>query len=205
MWQLCDQASRPAGTPAIFWVHADRLGTAQKMTDATGAVVEENLPEAGRIAMQPGNARLLREMLTSVTEEGGTGTSAAIPGVRVAVKTGTAQKANESRRGYDDSRWVSSFIGFAPANQPRLVITVVIDEPQMSHAGGEIAAPLFRRVMEQSLRYLGALPATARTAAEPAPRGASSSSAPSCRFCRKRLTAAADYRNRGSSHYPQWR
>jgi cell division protein FtsI (penicillin-binding protein 3) len=140
-----------------------------RVTDATGAVVEENLPEAGRVAMQPGNARLLREMLTSVTEEGGTGTSAAIPGVRVAGKTGTAQKANESRRGYDDSRWVSSFIGFAPANQPRLVITVVIDEPQMSHAGGEIAAPLFRRVMEQSLRYLGALPATARTAAEPAP------------------------------------
>ncbi len=109
-----------------------------RVTDATGAVVEENLPEAGRIAMQPGNARLLREMLTSVTEEGGTGTSAAIPGVRVAGKTGTAQKANESRRGYDDSRWVSSFIGFAPANQPRLVITVVIDEPQMSvHSGGE--------------------------------------------------------------------
>lgn len=153
-----------------------------RVTDATGAVVEEHLPEAGRIAMQPANARLLSEMLTSVTEEGGTGTSAAIPGVRVAGKTGTAQKANETRRGYDDSRWVSSFIGFAPASQARLVITVIIDEPQMSHSGGEIAAPLFRRVMEQSLRYLGALPASARPtvaaprspqpAAQPAPQPA---------------------------------
>lgn len=140
-----------------------------RVTDPIGAVVEENLPDAGRTAMQPANARLLAEMLTSVTEEGGTGTAAAISGVRVAGKTGTAQKANQRSRGYDDSRWVSSFIGFAPASHPRLVVTVIIDEPQMSHAGGEIAAPLFRRVMEQSLRYLGALPGAPRVTERPLP------------------------------------
>lgn len=133
-----------------------------RVTDATGALVEENTPDPGRPAMQPSNARLLGEMLTSVTEDNGTGIEAAIPGVRVAGKTGTAQKANERARGYDDDRWVSSFIGFAPAERPRLVITVVIDEPQVAHSGGSVAAPVFRRVMEQSLRYLGALPSVQR-------------------------------------------
>lgn len=133
-----------------------------RISDPTGEIVEEHAPDAGRPAMQPAVARLLSEMLTTVTEEGGTGTEAAIPGVRVAGKTGTAQKANEHARGYDATRWVSSFIGFAPADHPRLAITVVIDEPQLVHAGGAVAAPLFRRVMEQSLRYLGALPTQAR-------------------------------------------
>ncbi|MEZ4407457.1 MAG: penicillin-binding transpeptidase domain-containing protein [Polyangiales bacterium] len=144
-----------------------------RVLDATGALVEENVPDAGRAALQPATARLLSDMLTAVTEPGGTGTEAAIPGVRVAGKTGTAQKARERGRGYDNQRWVSSFIGFAPANRPRLVVTVVIDEPQDAHAGGAIAAPLFRRVMEQSLRYLGALPATSTAAVvppTPAPR-----------------------------------
>lgn len=129
-----------------------------RISDATGALVEEYAPDAGRPAINPRIARLLAEMLTTVTEEGGTGVDASIPGVRVAGKTGTAQKAREHGRGYDDQRWTSSFIGFAPAERPALVITVVIDEPQNSHAGGAVAAPLFRRVMEQSLRYLGRLP-----------------------------------------------
>lgn len=129
-----------------------------RITDATGALVEDHPPGEGRTVMRPETARLLAEMLTAVTEEGGTGTEAAIPGVRVAGKTGTAQKANEHARGYDPNRWVSSFVGFAPAERPRLSITVIIDEPQMLHSGAAIAAPVFRRVMEQSLRYLGALP-----------------------------------------------
>lgn len=129
-----------------------------RVTDATGALMQDNAPDAGRPAMRPDIARLLAEYLTSVTEDQGTGTEAAIPGVRVAGKTGTAQKAREHAHGYDDQRWVSSFIGFAPAERPRLVVTVVIDEPQIAHAGGAVAAPVFRRVMEQGLRYLGALP-----------------------------------------------
>jgi cell division protein FtsI (penicillin-binding protein 3) len=131
----------------------------RRITDATGALVEEQPPDPGRPALRPGMARLLAEMLTAVTEPGGTGIEAAIPGVPVAGKTGTAQKANIHGRGYDDSRWTSSFIGFVPADHPRLVITVVIDEPQPAHSGGAVAAPVFRRIAEDSLRYLGALPA----------------------------------------------
>src|SRR5262249_5407452 len=116
-------------------------------------------PDAGHQALDPRVSRLLAEMLTTVTEEGGTGVDAAIPGVRVAGKTGTAQKANEHGRGYDETRWTASFVGFVPADHPALVMTVVIDEPQIAHQGGTVAAPLFRRVAEQSLRYLGRLPA----------------------------------------------
>ena len=130
-----------------------------RITDPTGALVEDHPPGEGRAVMRPESARLLSEMLTAVTEEGGTGVEAAIPGVHVAGKTGTAQKANLHARGYDPDRWVSSFVGFAPAERPRLAITVIIDEPHMVHSGAAIAGPVFRRVMEQSLRYLGALPA----------------------------------------------
>ena len=135
-----------------------------RVADATGGLVEEHSADPGRPAMAGATARLLAEMLTSVTEEGGTGVDAAIPGVTVAGKTGTAQKANEHGRGYDDDRWVASFIGFAPADHPAVVVTVVIDEPHIAHQGGHVAAPLFRRVTEQSLRYLGRLPAQPGTA-----------------------------------------
>lgn len=128
-----------------------------RVHDATGALVEEHVPDAGRVAMDPRVARLVAEMLTAVTEEGGTGTGAAIPGVRVAGKTGTAQKARERGRGYDENRWVSSFIGFAPAERPEVVVTVIIDEPAGEHQGGTVAAPVFRRVTEETLRYLGRL------------------------------------------------
>ncbi len=128
-----------------------------RVHDATGALVEEHVPDAGRVAMDSRVARLVAEMLTTVTEEGGTGTGAAIPGVRVAGKTGTAQKAREHGRGYDENRWVSSFIGFAPSEHPEVVVTVIIDEPAGEHQGGTVAAPVFRRVTEETLRYLGRL------------------------------------------------
>jgi cell division protein FtsI (penicillin-binding protein 3) len=157
-----------------------------RVTDATGALTQDNAPDPGRPAMRPEVARLVSEFLTAVTEEQGTGTEAAIPGVRVAGKTGTAQKAREHAHGYDDQRWVSSFIGFAPADRARLVVTVVIDEPQITHAGGTVAAPVFRRVMEQSLRYLGALP-TAQRAID-FPRAAPTPAAPR-RTARERAEA----------------
>ncbi len=139
-----------------------------RVQDATGQLVEEHTPDAGRPAMDPRTARLVADMLSAVTEEGGTGVAAAIPGVRVAGKTGTAQKANEHGRGYDADRWVASFIGFAPADHPAILVTVIIDEPTIDHYGGNVSAPCFRRVAEQTLRYLGRLPPTA-SADVPAP------------------------------------
>lgn len=140
-----------------------------RVTDATGALLEEHGPETGRPALSPRVAALLGDMLTSVTEQGGTGEAAAIDGVRVAGKTGTAQKARLHGRGYDDQRWMASFIGYAPVERPAVVVTVFIDEPRIAHQGGAVAAPLFHRVMEQTLRYLGRLPPGPRTTPPPTP------------------------------------
>lgn len=124
---------------------------------------QQVIPEAIAAALVP--------MMVGVTSDGGTGAEAAIPGVPVAGKTGTAQKPDPQRGGYADNQWLSSFVGFAPADAPRMVLAVVIDEPLIAHYGGMVAAPTFRRIMEASLRHLDASPARAHAdpiaAAEP--------------------------------------
>ena len=98
-------------------------------------------------------------MLVAVTEGEGTGVEAAIPGFRVAGKTATAQKIDPATGKYTDAHYIASFVGFVPAEKPRLVIAVVLDEPMGgTHAGGSVAAPVFRRVGEMALRYLGVTP-----------------------------------------------
>jgi cell division protein FtsI (penicillin-binding protein 3) len=103
-------------------------------------------------------AALVKEMMVKVTEDGGTGVLAAVPGYRVAGKTGTAQKVDPVTGGYAIDKAVSSFVGFAPADDPRLVILVLLDEPKGKAYGGLIAAPVFSRVASQSLRYLKVMP-----------------------------------------------
>jgi hypothetical protein len=76
----------------------------------------------------------------------------------VAGKTGTAQKADYVRGGYAADRWSSSFVGFAPADAPRVVTAVLIDEPMIAHYGGHVAGPVFRRVTLGALRHLGVPP-----------------------------------------------
>ncbi len=120
-----------------------------------GETLEESQPRARRQVVSPRIARLVTDMLTSVTGEGGTGVEAAIDGYLVAGKTGTAQKADYVHGGYAADKWMSSFIGYAPADRPRLVVSVVIDEPLIAHHGGTVAGPTFRRVMEASLRHMG--------------------------------------------------
>jgi cell division protein FtsI (penicillin-binding protein 3) len=95
-------------------------------------------------------------MLESVIEEGGSGTRASTPDYRVAGKTGTAYVASSG--GYDKKRYASSFVGIAPASNPRLVVAVVIHEPQEKHFGAIVAAPAFKSVMEQSLHLLNVPP-----------------------------------------------
>jgi cell division protein FtsI (penicillin-binding protein 3) len=93
-----------------------------------------------------------------VTEEGGTGTEARVAGFDAAGKTGSAQKADTVGGGYSDEKWTASFVGFVPAEDPRLVISVTVDEPVVNHYGGIVAAPIFRRIAERGLRYLGVAP-----------------------------------------------
>ncbi len=92
----------------------------RRINDVAGAVVEENLPSVRRQVVPPATARLVADMLTAVTGPGGTGQQAAIEGYLVAGKTGTAQKADYVHGGYADDRWLASFVGFVPADWPRL-------------------------------------------------------------------------------------
>ena len=117
-----------------------------------GTTELENRPEEERRVVRPEVARKMSQMLEAVVSEGGTAPRAAIDGIRVAGKTGTAQKAINGH--YSHDHWLSSFVGYLPADDPRLVIAVAIDEPQGNHFGGIVAAPVFKRVAEASLDYL---------------------------------------------------
>jgi len=106
--------------------------------------------------VDPVLAHNLAAMMETVIEPGGTGTRAAIPGYRVAGKTGTSRKAGAG--GYND-RYVASFTGFAPASRPRLAATVVINDPSgEAYYGGQVAAPVFARVMDAGLRLFNVPP-----------------------------------------------
>ena len=127
----------------------------RRVVDAHGGVVEEGLPRVSRQVLPRPTARLVGDMLTAVTGDSGTGLEAAIDGYLVAGKTGTAQKADYVHGGYADGRFMASFVGFVPAQDPRLVIAVVIDEPMVDHYGGTVAGPVFRRIGQAALRHLG--------------------------------------------------
>lgn len=129
----------------------------RSVADATGRNLEQATPKVEREVLPPHVAAALTEMMIGVTTEGGTGVEAAVPGFLVAGKTGTAQKADYVHGGYAEGKWVSSFVGFVPARKPRLVISVTIDEPMIAHHGGTVAAPVFRRIAEASLRHLGVI------------------------------------------------
>ncbi len=102
--------------------------------------------------VSPTVTQILLPMLEQVVEHGG-GVKARIPGYRVAGKTGTAQKLNEEGSGYYEGRYIASFIGFGPVENPRAVCLVVLDDPEGVYYGGQIAAPVFAEVMSQIMRY----------------------------------------------------
>ena len=116
-----------------------------------GQVVEASRPWEVRRVLEPELAATMRELLVGVTEHG-TGTKAAVPEFHVAGKTGTAQKVVEGTRGYAPGKFVASFVGFLPADDPRLVCIVVVDEPKGRGLGGEVAAPAFARIVERIAR-----------------------------------------------------
>jgi cell division protein FtsI (penicillin-binding protein 3) len=106
--------------------------------------------------MKSETALAVRHMLELAVQPGGTAPKAQVPGYRVAGKTGTAHKLEG--RGYTN-KYVSSFVGLAPASSPRLIVAVMIDEPSAgAHYGGEVAAPVFSTVMGSVLRTLGVPP-----------------------------------------------
>ncbi|MBT5470676.1 MAG: penicillin-binding protein 2 [Nitrospina sp.] len=118
-----------------------------------GKIVEEIKPKKIRRVISEKTSRQMMEILKYVVKNG-TGGKAAVEGFDVAGKTGTAQKYIVETGSYSKTEFISSFIGYAPADAPRLVILVMMDNPKGLHWGGVVAAPVFSEIAKKSLRYL---------------------------------------------------
>ncbi|MBN1671320.1 MAG: penicillin-binding protein 2 [Kiritimatiellae bacterium] len=129
----------------------------RRVTDSRGGTLLQPEPLVLGRPIKRETAALMTKLLARVTEEGGTGTKACVPGYRVAGKTGTAQKVINGQ--YSSSAFVASFVGFLPADEPQIGVIVVVDEPRPLHTGGAVAAPVFRGIAEQAVRYLDIAPA----------------------------------------------
>jgi cell division protein FtsI (penicillin-binding protein 3) len=126
-----------------------------KVVDADGVALLDNQPTEVRRVVSAKTARTVVGMLESVVEKGGTAPLARMDEYRVAGKTGTAQKAGPG--GYSDKR-IASFAGILPAEDPRLVVLVVVDEPKTDVYGGLVAAPAFKEIASAAMPYLGITP-----------------------------------------------
>jgi cell division protein FtsI (penicillin-binding protein 3) len=121
-----------------------------------GTLAYQAQPETHRVVSAE-TARILRGMLESVTVSG-TAKKAQVEGYTAAGKTGTAQKIDPKTKTYSSTKYIGSFVGFAPVENPAVVIIVVIDEPAGAYHGGDVAAPVFREIAEQILPDLGVAP-----------------------------------------------
>ena len=128
----------------------------REVRNSAGAVVYTAQPEQRRV-IDAETAVALRGMLEGVTLRG-TAKKAQVDGYSAAGKTGTAQKIDPRTRAYSGTKFVGSFVGFAPVNNPQVAIIVVIDEPSGAYHGGDIAAPVFREIAEHILPGLGVEP-----------------------------------------------
>src|SRR5438128_2015853 len=130
----------------------------REMRTPDGTVLYQAKPEVRRV-LKPETTVALRGMLEGVTLRG-TARKAQLNGYTAAGKTGTAQKIDPKTHAYSRTKYVGSFVGFAPVENPAVVIIVVIDEPTGSYHGGDVAAPVFREIAEQILPELNILPDT---------------------------------------------
>ena len=140
------------------WLVRPRL--VSEIREADGQVVKRFPVEIKRQVISQGTADTLMQILEGAVSESGTGTHAMIPGYRVAGKTGTAQKIDPLTGRYSRVAAVSSFVGIAPAEDPAVVVLVVVDHPRGETWGGSVAAPAFRNITQQVLRYLDVAPKT---------------------------------------------
>ncbi|HWM11412.1 MAG TPA: penicillin-binding protein 2 [Solirubrobacteraceae bacterium] len=116
--------------------------------------VIEGEEDEGRRVVSKRTAEQVASMLEGVLAAGGTAEEAQVPGYVLAGKTGTAEKIDPDTGVYSETKFFSSFIGFAPARNPRLMVAVMVDEPSGMYYGGEVAAPAFERIMQFALPYL---------------------------------------------------
>ena len=129
----------------------------QAITDKNGRLIKNLEPVPVRRAISVKTARLIKNIMHSVIDSGGTGIKAALQGYSVSGKTGTAQKTDD-QGSYGAGMYTASFIGFTPTENPELAILVIVDEPQKHHYGGVVAAPVFRKIAQETLQYLNIPP-----------------------------------------------
>jgi cell division protein FtsI (penicillin-binding protein 3) len=121
------------------------------------SLIKRDTPPESKRVISAQTAQAVRKMLEMAVQTGGTAPQAQVAGYRVAGKTGTAHK--QEGRGYAANRYISSFVGFAPVSNPRIVVAVMIDEPgNGQHYGGLVAAPVFSEVTGGALRLMGVAP-----------------------------------------------
>jgi len=121
------------------------------------ALTRRDARPVGKSLITPQSAREVTRMMEAAASPGGTAPLAQVPGYRVAGKTGTAYKPENGR--YNESKYVSSFVGFGPVSNPRFIIAVMLDEPGAGkHFGGDVSAPVFSSVMGKALRLISVAP-----------------------------------------------
>ncbi|MBU1341223.1 MAG: penicillin-binding protein 2 [Proteobacteria bacterium] len=130
----------------------------KKIVSNTGEDLQEFHPEILRRIISSKTARQVKNMMSLVVTQEGTGVKAAMEGYTVCGKTGTAQKALKGQKGYSKDKYISVFTGFAPQENPELAMLVVIDEPKKQYYGGDVAAPAFKTIMAESFNYLNIPP-----------------------------------------------
>lgn len=151
----------------------------ERILDDSGKEIQKFEPQIVRRVISPETSQIVSKMLETVTNGDGTGTKAAVEGFRVAGKTGTAQKVDSVTRSYSPTKRIGSFVGFVPAEKPKLTIAVIIDEPQGVKYGGVVAAPAFRGIAQNTLAYLKIQPnQPAKNTAKPVQTTVSASPAP---------------------------
>jgi cell division protein FtsI (penicillin-binding protein 3) len=119
-----------------------------------GVMMYQFTPDESERIISERTAETMREILISVTHEGGTALNASVEGNRVAGKTGTTKLIDPETGTYSTKKYVGSFVGFVPADRPRIAIIVVVREPEGAIYGGQVAAPFFKDIADKSLAYL---------------------------------------------------
>ena len=159
-WQQISQATLAYGygvsvTPLQLAQAYAALGNDGRLRQVSLVALDE--PAKSERIVSTGTASAIRQMMEEVVRPGGTGTKAAVPGYRVAGKTGTAWKF--SAGGYSEDKYLSIFAGLVPASDPKLAAVVIIDEPHGDlYYGSDVAAPVFSEIMTESLRLLAIPP-----------------------------------------------
>lgn len=129
----------------------------EKIVGPDGNVIEQNSPEVVTRVISYDTSYQMKQIMQGVVENG-TGKKAQIPGFSVAGKTGTAQIPNPKSGGYYSGRYITSFIGFAPVEDPEIVMVVVVEAPGEKTYGGSVAAPIFKQIAEKVLFHMGVSP-----------------------------------------------